>query len=133
MIVLDTSVLSHAWRRARRDENVAASLTDLIRQRNKTLAIPGIVVQELLAAPRTDEQRDRLEGMTRSFRILLADRELHIEAADIETSCVRRGITPGTVDCLIAAHTLRADADLFTVDEDFKHIAKHTGLRLYVM
>lgn len=130
MIVLETTVLSHAWRRAKRDEAIVATLASLIVSR-RTLGVPGIVIQELLSSTRSKEQRGRLEGETRSFRVLLADRDLHVQAADIATICTQHGIAAASVDCLIAAHALRANAELFTLDEDFVHIAKHTGLRLY--
>jgi predicted nucleic acid-binding protein len=132
MIVVDTSVLSHVWRRSSRKEDVAAHFLGLV-QGSKRLAIPGIVLQELLGHTRTDEQMERLDRLSRPYLLLLADRDVHVLAASVATSCARAGAGVGAVDCLVAAHTLAVDGQLFTLDDDFKHIAKHTGLRLYVM
>lgn len=133
MIILDTSVLSRAWRRASHDPAIASLLDELAQREEVDLAIPGVVLQELLACTRTDEQAARLDLLTQALTLLLADRELHVEAARVATICARRGIDASAVDSLVAAHTLAVDGVLFTVDDDFKHIAKHTGLRLYVM
>ena len=132
MIILDTSVLSHLWRRSVRNEAVVEHFSDLVR-RSARLAIPGIVLQEFLGFTKTDEQRERLDQLTRPYLLLLADRAVHVAAAAVATTCARRGVGVGTVDCLVAAHTLAAGGQLFTLDGDFKRIAKHTGLRLYAM
>jgi predicted nucleic acid-binding protein len=133
MIVLDTSVLSRVWRRAAHDPTVAAVFDGMAQQEEIDLGLPGIVLHELLACTRTEEEAARLNVLADALTLLLADRELHVDAARIATACARRGIDAGAVDSLIAAHTLRVGGVLFTVDDDFKHIAKHTGLKLYAM
>jgi len=46
--------------------------------------------------------------------------------------CRRRGITiRSTIDCLIAAVCLEADAELYQNDRDFTGIAKVHGVKLY--
>jgi predicted nucleic acid-binding protein len=133
MIILDTSVLSHAWRRATHGGKISEALDMLVKQEDVDLAIPGIVLQELLAKTRTEEQAARLDAQAEGLTLLLASRALHVEAARIASTCLRNGVHASAIDALIAAHTLAVDGVLFTVDDDFKHIAKHTGLRLYVM
>jgi predicted nucleic acid-binding protein len=86
-----------------------------------------------LGHTKTDEQLARLDRLSRPYLLLLADRDVHILAASVATGCARRGAGVSAIDCLVAAHTLAVDGQLFTLDDDFKHIAKHTGLRLYVM
>lgn len=42
----------------------------------------------------------------------------------------RRGITPGTVDMIIATYCITAGASLLTADRDFVPMRDHLGLRL---
>jgi predicted nucleic acid-binding protein len=65
------------------------------------------------------------------FPLLLATRETHVVAAELRSRCRAKGVAAGAVDCLIAAHAIESGAELLTTDEDFKHMAKHTDLRLY--
>jgi predicted nucleic acid-binding protein len=130
MIVIDTSVLSHAFRRAGGGPHRAAEHLGQLILDDAELAVPGVALQELLSSTRTGEQHRRLDQKMRAFRLLLATRATHVHAARIATACRRGGITTTPVDCLIAAHTLEIDGFLFTVDDDFRHIAKHTALRL---
>jgi predicted nucleic acid-binding protein len=118
MIVLDTSVLSLAYRRRTTNENLLPPveiLQRLIRE-NQPLVVPGIVLQELLSGVRTDEQRQRLSAILSAFPLALTRCEHHVEAARIATDCRRRGIAASTVDCLIAAQSVIAHAELLTVD-----------------
>lgn len=92
--------------------------------------IPGVVLQELLSGARTDEQMDRLGAAVAGFRILLATREHHLEAARLANACRHVGVTAATVDCLIAAQTIAAGAELLTTDNDFTPMAGCCPLRL---
>jgi predicted nucleic acid-binding protein len=133
MIVLDTSLLSHAYRRRRQRREKPPEvlhLEALIRADVDT-AVPGIVLQELLAGVRTVEQLKRVESEVSQLPLLLADRATHIEAAQIANRCRSKGVAVEASDCLIAAQTILAGAELFTVDTDFERIAAHTELRLY--
>ncbi|MBK7585219.1 MAG: PIN domain-containing protein [Myxococcales bacterium] len=133
MIVLDTSVLSLAFRRraagARVDPRVGA-LAALI-EVGDLLAVPGIVVQEVLSGVRAPAQFDRLAGLLAPLPVLLADRSHHVRAAQVANACRRRGVTVSVVDALIAAQTIEHRGRLFTADRDFEHIAQHSELRLF--
>ena len=133
MITLDTSVLSLAFRRrstAQEPHSSVQSLKKLIVD-DENLWIPGIVLQELLSGLRTDEQVARLGTILSGFPVLLASREHHIDAVQIATARRRAGVTVTAVDCLIAAQTIAAGAELLTADRDFNHMTSHCGLRLY--
>jgi hypothetical protein len=95
------------------------------------LAIPGIVLQELLTGVRTEAQFSRLEALMRAFPVLEAERRHHVSAARIANVCRRVGITTSTVDCLIASLSVASDAPLFTLDADFLRMAPHCGLRIF--
>ena len=133
MILLDTSILSLAYRRRRRagpDPPIVGTLRELILQ-DVPLAIPGIVVQEVLSGVRTEAQFRRLEKLLEAFPIITAEPDHHVLAARITNACRRKGVAASTVDCLIAAIATSSDAFLFTLDEDFGRMASVCGMKLY--
>lgn len=135
MILLDTSVLSLALRRRQRPEGEsrrpAAALVRMVME-DWQLAIPGIVVQELLSGVRTPAEVERLEEALAGFPVVLADHDDHLRAARIANQCRAAGITASSIDCLIAALALGRQAELFTTDGDFADIAACCELRLFV-
>ncbi len=98
---------------------------------DEPMAIPSIVLQEVLSGVRTDAAFEQLDQVLTGFPILFATRETHVAAARIRSRCRANGIAAATVDCLIAAHTILIEGELFTTDDDFKRIAKHNALRLF--
>lgn len=134
MIVVDTTILSLVFRRRRGAQRSASTLgrwRELILG-GAPLGVPGIALQELFSGVRP-EQAPRLHEALRGYRTLLAERSTHLLAAELANRCARAGVAAATVDCLIAAHAVEGKAQLFTLDDDFKRIAKHTGLKLYVI
>ncbi len=133
MILLDTSVLSLAFRRRRGGEaepQVAATLRRLVAE-DAPMGVPGIVLQELLSGVRTVQEFDRLKGIMDGFPLVIARREDHLTAARIANACARKGVPTSTVDCLIAALTISRNAALFTLDADFARMAPPCGLTLF--
>ena len=133
MILLDTSILALAYRRRRRtkaEPHVVAVLRGMI-QEDIPLAVPGIVLQEVLTGVRTDAQFVRLERALKAFPIIPAEPQHHILAARIANACRRRGVATSTVDCLIAALAASNDAFLFTLDADFTRMAPVCGMKLF--
>jgi len=132
MIVLDTSVLSLAFRRQRQHREAspqAAMLRKWIAD-DVPLAVPGIVLQELLSGVRNQSQFHELQDAMAGFPVLLAKASHHVRAAEIVNMCRGEGIACSTVDALIAALASEAGGRLFTVDADFRRIAPQCGLRL---
>ena len=132
MILVDTGVLSLAYRRRRRNEpepRAAAVLRRLIID-DVPLAIPGIVLQEVLSGIRAQAQFDRLRKMLESFPVVIAAEQHHIIAARIANACRGRGIAASSVDCLIAALAILNHDILFTLDEDFARMARACDLKL---
>ena len=133
MIVLDTSVLSAAFRKREKleeESDVATLLKRLVRQ-DVPLAIPGIVLQELLSGVRTSDHFERLQTVVEGFPVLTAERDHHVFAARVSNTCRRAGVSATTIDCLIAAQTIVARGRLLTLDRDFGRIAPHCGLELF--
>ena len=135
MIVLDTSILSLAFRRRRTSDDDPALVVELrkIIADDQPLAVPGIVLQELLSGVRTREQFRKLQLSMAGFPILLAGETHHVRAAQMSNACRRAGVSCSTVDALIAALTVEVDGLLFTTDADSQRIALHCGLRLFTM
>jgi predicted nucleic acid-binding protein len=133
LIVLDTSVLSAALRKREKVEeesDVATLLKRLVRQ-DVPLAIPGIVLQELLSGVRTSDQFERLQAVAEGFPVLTAERDHHVFAARVSNACRRAGVAATTIDCLIAAQAIVARGRLLTLDRDFGLMAPHCGLELF--
>ena len=133
MILLDTSVLSLAFRRRRQDEPEPYVVVVLRRMllEDVSLTVPGIVLQEVLSGVRTEAQFSRLKSLVEAFPILMAEPYHHVAAARIANACGHKGVSTSAVDCLIAALATSSDAPLFTFDEDFLRMAPHCGLRLF--
>src|SRR5882724_8494154 len=127
MILLETSILSLAYeRRETADPPPVAALRRMISE-NVSLAIPGIVWQELLAGVRSEPQFERLQTHLAAFPILLAGEKDHAAAARITQICRAKRIPCSAVQALIAAHAAERHAELFTLDRAFSPIARHAG------
>lgn len=135
MIVLDTSVLSHAFRRRASPAapHVCVRVLEQLIADDAELAVPGIVFQELLSGVRDARQQGRLEDALAGFPLLLATRPIHRRAAQLITACRRRGIAAATLDALIAATAIELDGHLLTTDEDFVALTACSALVLVDM
>jgi predicted nucleic acid-binding protein len=132
VIILDTSVLVAAFRRrSAEDEPAAVRVLRQLIQDDVPIAVPGIVLQELLAGARTKAHFDRLVRLTRGFPVLLADRDRHRQAAELAARCRWVGLSTTAADCLIAAQAIHLEAKLFTLDRDFTRLAGKSRLVLF--
>lgn len=133
MILLDTSVLSRVFRRRRMGPNerhVQAVVEELMTG-DIPLGLPAIVLQEVLSGVRSQKQFADLERrLLASFGIVHSSTRDHIEAARLRNKCLAAGVAPSGPDCLIAVSAIAGDHELFTMDEDFRALAKHAPLRL---
>lgn len=132
MILIDTSVVSAILRRRRKGEGkqILARKVDELLRSDEQVALPGIVLQELLSgiAERSQYQRV-LAGVRESFSIVVATGGDHLKAADIVNAASAKGIALSTPDALIAAQALNRRAALLTTDADFAKLTKVAGLR----
>ena len=134
MILFDTSVLSRVLRRRHPGpaERRLRAVFDELMASDDPLGLPGIVVQEVLSGVRSERQFAELSGrVLAAFSILPEGVSEHVEAARVRNVCLAKGLNVSGVDCLIAACAITGGHQLFTVDEDFEAIAKHTPLKLY--
>jgi predicted nucleic acid-binding protein len=90
-------------------------------------AIPIVCCQEVMQGAR-DEREWRLlhdHLSVQQVAVPVDPTALHWEAARIFFDCRRHGLTVrSSVDCLIAAHTIEANAALLHNDDDFERIKR---------
>jgi predicted nucleic acid-binding protein len=98
-----------------------------------SLALTDIIYCEVLQGIREDKTYRLTRKLLRSFPILrVRGLRTFDRAAAIYRECRKVGLTiRSTVDCLIAATCLDADAELYHNDRDFEAIAKVCRLKLY--
>jgi len=93
-------------------------------------ALTGIVVAEVLQGLTRDARR--IEQYLMQWEMLEPRGfETYREAASIYRAARAKGITPTTIDAVIAAIALEHKASVFTLDQDFFRIASITRLALY--
>ncbi len=130
MIVVDTSVWIDVLnaRSTRQADHCAALIED-----GQPVVLTDVILTELLQGFRNEDDAARVEHHLRAFPILrLAGLDDFILAARLYRDARRRGVTVRkTLDCLIAAACVRADAPLLHTDRDFDLLASCTELRVY--
>ncbi len=133
MILLDTSVLSRVFRRPRPGpaERAFRAAFEALLAGDRSLGLPGIVLQEILTGLKSEKQFLELRGnLLAGFSIVTATLEDHVEAARLRNRCIGKGVNVSTVDCLIAASAIAGGHSLFAEDEDFEAIRRHSKLQL---
>ena len=133
MILLDTSVLSRAFRRTRPGplERRTRAVVERLLTADTGLGMPGLVLQEVLSGIRSEKQFADLERrLVHGFTIIHPTTTDHIEAARLRNQCLALGLNVSGPDCLIARLAMAGNHELFADDEDFHSIAKHTRLKI---
>lgn len=90
----------------------------------------GIILQEVLQGFRDEWTVGRLNRRLDAFGLLPLERRHYVAAARLRRTCLARGVTPSTIDSLIASAAIQHRCRLLTADDDFTHIARVTRLRL---
>lgn len=126
MILADSS----AWIEYLRQTNSPAHLALRSLVAGDELITTDVVVMEVLAGARGDEDEARLAallGLATRIPVATVDWTL---AARLQRLCRAQGIVIRRLnDCLIAAVAIRADATVLHRDRDFDALARHTPLR----
>ena len=128
MVVVDTSVWIDFFRNPANQEN--GGLEELVRGRNRA-AICGIILQEILQGIREQKSFELTRQRLLFLPFLEADREVHLLAAAIYRDLRKKGITVPSTDAAIAAVAIRYGFSLYTRDEHFSEIARHSSLNLF--
>ena len=98
----------------------------------ESIAVPGLVLAEVLLGLKTDAQAARIAQLMDAFDAVpgLAHAG-YVQAASLYRACRAKGFTiRSTVDCLIAQICLRDGLPLLSKDRDFEAIAKCSALKL---
>ena len=130
-VLVDTSVLSLALlRRKKAPEPPAVAQLRGMLETGERVVLTGVVLQEVLAGLRDAKVAAALARDLESFPLLQPDRGAHEAAAELHRAARAKGITAGTIDCLIATIAVRHRAALLTTDRDFALLAPLCGLTL---
>lgn len=131
MLLVDTSVWSLALRR----DVVAAQPEVLYLQQallgSQAVVTTGFVLQELLQGFSGPKARPQIIDRFSSLPLVQPDRQDHVDAASLRTTCRRGGVQIGTIDALLAQLCIRHHLTLLTTDQDFVHAARHCRLRIW--
>lgn len=130
-LFVDTSVWSMLLRRDRPDD--LPEVTALVRalETGHRVVTTGLVLQELLQGFSGPKAQGQVIERFAAFPMLSPAREDHIAAAQLRNHCRKRGVQVATIDALLAQLCIHHDLTLLTLDEDFRHIAKHSDLQMW--
>jgi predicted nucleic acid-binding protein len=123
VIAVDTSSLSAflAGEQGADVDRIADAL------RSGSLVFPPVVMTEVLSEPRLSEPLQR--NIPEIQLLDVADGYWH-RAGETRKALKSRGLRAKTADALIAQSCIDHDIALITRDTDFRHFAKHCGLKL---
>lgn len=125
MIVVDSS----AWIEFLRDTD-SPECNAVDRLLDADLAVCDAISMEILAGARDDHHLSQLRGLINRATMLPTTPADFDEAAALYRICRRQGETVRKlIDCLIAAVTIRAGAELLHADVDFAALERHTELK----
>ena len=119
MILVDTS----AWIDFFRAREPLASLVDDALATNEA-ALCGPVEAELRRGLANERERKKVIPLLAGCHSLSQPEELWSEAGELGFALRRRGVTPKTLDLLIAVYALSHSAALLSADKDFQVMRK---------
>lgn len=105
-------------------------LESLIQDNNRAV-ICGIVLQEILQGIKDDRGHALTKEHLAVFPFVNTNKEIYIHASALYRTLRKKGITIPPTDATIAAIAVKNGISLFTNDEHFTIIARHSGLKLY--
>ena len=123
MIAVDTSTLI-AYLAGEKGPDVEALDAALAHNQAR---LPPVVVTETLSAPGAS---DRLAGLILALPALVIADGFWERAGRLRRRILARGLKAPLADALICQSCLDHDLALVTRDGDFKHFARHCGLKL---
>lgn len=130
-LLVDTSVWSLAFRRdAETGAPEVQALKDAL-QGSEAIVTTGLVLQELLQGFAGPTSQSRIIERFAALPLIQPDRDDHIAAAVLRSTCRRAGVQIGTIDAVLAQLSIRHDLTLLTTDQDFVHAARHCPLRVW--
>lgn len=105
---------------------------DVALEEREDLVLLPIIVTEVLQGFRRDSGFRRAERVLVTLPVFEPTLASYVRAATLFRFLRRKGVTiRGAIDCVIAQACLDLEAELLSPDRDFRHIARHTPLRLW--
>ena len=129
-VVVDTSVWSLSLRKEKPSNHVVVKKLATLLEDDMDIFIIGVILQEVLQAFRHEKTLQKMVKEFDSLPLLTVKKEDYVTAARLHRKCAGKGISAGTVDCLIASMTVSSGSHLLTADKDFSYIASVSELRL---
>lgn len=128
MVLVDTSV----WIDFFQDDDslYAKTLEGLIKDSNRAV-ICGVILQEVLQGIKDHTTYELTKERLLKFPFLDTNKETYIFASFLYRNLRRKGITVPSIDTTIASIAILNRIPLFTKDEHFKTIARHSELKLF--
>jgi predicted nucleic acid-binding protein len=130
-LFVDTSVWSLALRRSSPSTGAAAQVLVRAIQSEETILTTGLILQELLQGFVGPKARAQILDRFSAVPLIVPNRDDHVRAAELRNGCRRAGIQIGTIDALLAQLCIRHDLTMLSTDNDFRHIASHSALKLW--
>jgi len=124
--LIDSSVWIAFWRGS--DADISRKVRELIKA--DRACITGIILTELLQGAKTTGEMDYLKGILSDIPRLPLTEEVFVKAAEMSFQLKKLGKTVHTTDVIIAASALIHRAEMFTLDEHFKHLKLVVPLKL---
>jgi len=131
MLLVDTSVWSLALRRDVVGPQPEVRHLEQALLGAQAVVTTGLVLQELLQGFSGPKARAQIIDRFSSLPLVQPDRQDHVDAAAVRTTCRRAGVQIGTIDALLAQLCIRHQLTLLTTDQDFTHAARHCRLRIW--
>ena len=125
-MLADTSVWIEWLRKS--DHAVNAKMEFLIEQ--ESLCVASVVKAELLRGAGSDHERSDLDAYWRNLPLLKAGDAVWEEAGQLAYRLRRKGVTPGLIDCYLAALAISHGVSLLTLDKGFESLKPHCALKL---
>jgi predicted nucleic acid-binding protein len=126
-----TLIDSSAWIEYLRDTgSPACERVTSIMRREEEFTTCHPVRMEILMGARDEAHLTRLSRLLARGKLLATTPGHYDEAAALYRACRRSGETVRkALDCLIAAHAIRAQTPVLHDDEDYRVLARHTALQ----
>lgn len=130
MIVVDTGVWVDVLNGI--DSPAAGTCVELI-EAGEPVALTDVIFTEILRGLGDEREANEVQRHLRAFPVLrLESLDGFALATELYRTARHSGITiRKTLDCLIAAPCVRANAPLLHADKDFDRLAGRTALRIY--
>ena len=128
MVLVDTSIWIDFFQHP--TSQYAAGLEELVKEHNRAV-LCGIILQEVLQGIRDNKSHAATKERLTKLPYLDLNKETHLAAASLYRSLRARGIIVLFADTAIAALAILNHIPLYTKDDHFSVISKHTSLELY--